>query len=53
MPTHCAPVCQRLSTPEQKPGERMADRKPAKRMAEWARLCLSWLQTRENQDEAQ
>lgn len=31
----------------------MADRKPAKRMAEWARLCLSWLQTRENQDEAQ
>lgn len=30
----------------------MANRKPAKRMAEWTRLCLSWLQTRENQDEA-
>lgn len=31
----------------------MADRKPSERMAEWTRLCPSWLQTQENQDEAQ
>lgn len=31
----------------------MADWKPSERMAEWTCLCPSWLQTQENQDEAQ
>lgn len=31
----------------------MADQKPGKHVAEWTHLCLSWLQTQENQTEAQ